>query len=185
MSIERNHYRRHIPFCPSRYSPVDQYMFPEVDTTERLCNNGVSHPIYACNGDISRTLPLDMYPKVNEIHPQIRQSDQPHFMIRDPFHARIIEQDQLDRAAGRIEGFYMGGGEYDPYRRREEILSYRWAGAPDLDSPHMECGRPGDQDLDSRYMECGRPGDPVCPSGQVCFINQRTHRGKCMARPPM
>lgn len=165
MSVERDHYRKHLPFCPTRIALVDQYMFPEKDTTERLCENGVSHPIYACNGDVSRTLPLHMYPEVNEVHPQIRMSSQPHFMIRDPVHASVIERDQLDRASGRIEGFYMGGGEYDPYRRREEILSSRWAGGPRLESTSRQCGK---------------PGDPPCPSGQSCYINQRTQQGKCM-----
>lgn len=128
MSVERNLYRRHIPFCETRIAIVDQYMFPEKDTTERRCNNGVSHAIYACNGDISRTLPLHMYPKVDEVHPQIRMSSQPHFMIRDPVHAKHIEQNQLDWASGRLEGFYMGGGEYDPYQQREEVLRSRCSG---------------------------------------------------------
>src|SRR5437868_8525060 len=96
MSVERDLYRRHIPFCETRIALVDQYMFPEKDTADRLCNNGISHPIYACNGMVSRTLPLDMYPEVNEVHPQIRESSHPHFMIRDPVHARVIERDQLD-----------------------------------------------------------------------------------------
>jgi len=160
MSVERDAYLRHIPFCPSRYAPVDQYSFPELDTTERRCNNGVSHAIYACNGWISRTLPLDMYPEVNEIHPQIRQSSQPHFMIRDPFHARVIEQNQLDRASGRLEGFYIEGAAYDPHRKREIMLAQR-AGV-------------------GRSQRCGQPGDPVCPNGKLCYINQRTGEGKCM-----
>lgn len=166
MSVERDRYIKHIPFCETRIALVDQYMFPEKDTTERLCNNGVSHPIYSCNGNISRTLPLTMYPAINEVHPQIRASSQPHFMARDSMMARMIEQDQLDRARGRLEGFYMGGGEFDPYRRREQVLSSRWAGAPDLSS-----------------QSCGQPGDPVCPLGQSCFISQRTGKGRCMKSP--
>lgn len=183
MSIERGNYRKHIPFCPTRIALVDQYMFPELDTTEKVCNNGVSHPIYACNGDISRTLPLHMYPEVNSVHPQIRQSSQPDFMIRDPIHARIIERDQLDRARGRIEGFYMGGGEYDPYRRRNDILSSRWAGAPDLNSPPSRLFGLGDHSgLGSQ--RCGGPADPTCPIGQGCFINERTGQGRCISQPP-
>jgi len=125
MSVERDHYRRHLPFCETRIALVDQYMFPEKDTTERRCNNGLSNPIYACNGVISRTLPLHMYPEVNQVHPHIRMSSQPHFMSRDPVLSKFIERDQLDRASGRLEGFYMGGGEYDPYRRREYAISQR------------------------------------------------------------
>jgi hypothetical protein len=126
MSIERDHFRKHIPFCPSRYAVVDQYLFPEKDTTERLCNNGVSHNIYACNGSISRTLPLHMYPEVDQVHPQIRKSSQPHFMIRDPVHARRIELEQLDLASGRLEGFYADhGGEYNPYQSYEAMFGRR------------------------------------------------------------
>jgi len=109
MSIERDHYKRHVPFCQTRPALVDQYMWPEKDTTilGMTCHNGVSHPIYAIDGTISRTLPLDMYPLVHEVHPQIRRSSAPHFMIRDPVHARVIEQNQLDRAHRRLEGLYM------------------------------------------------------------------------------
>lgn len=108
MSVERDHYLRHLPWCETRYPVVDQYMFPEKDTTERICNNGVANPIYACDGTISRTLPLDMYPKVNQVHPHILMGSQPHFMSRDPYTARLIEMDQLARARGQLEGFYLG-----------------------------------------------------------------------------
>lgn len=116
---------RYIPFCETRIALPDQYSFPEKDTTERLCQNGVSHPIYSCRGEISRTLPLTMYPLVDQIHPQIFQSSQPHFMVRDPLMARAIEVDQLDKARGRLEGFYVDGGEYDPYKVVEQNLAMR------------------------------------------------------------
>jgi hypothetical protein len=125
--MDTTSHRRYVPFCETRIHPADQYMFPEVDTTERTCQNGVSHPIYSCRGEISRTLPLTMYPKVNEIHPQIFRSSQPHFGVRDPAMARMVEMDQLDKARGRIEGFYVDGGEYDPYRVREAALAQRHA----------------------------------------------------------
>jgi hypothetical protein len=117
--------RRYIPFCETRIPVVDQYMFPEKDTQERICHNGQSHPIYSCNGNISRTLPLNMWPKVDEIHPQIFYSSQPHFGVRDPTMSKMIEQDQLDKARGRLEGFYVDGTEYDPYRVRAERLARR------------------------------------------------------------
>jgi hypothetical protein len=107
MSVERNLYKRHIPFCVTRPALVDQYAWPEKDTTERICQNGVSHPIYACNGHISRTLPLDMYPTVDQIHPQIQQSSQPHFGSRDPRMQSFIEYAQSDKRQGRLEGLYM------------------------------------------------------------------------------
>lgn len=125
--MDTTSHRRYVPFCETRIAPVDQYMFREVDTTERTCTNGVSHPIYSCRGEISRTLPLTMYPKVNEIHPQIFRSSQPHFGVRDPSMARMVERDQLDKARGRLEGFYVDGGEYDPYRVREDALAQRHA----------------------------------------------------------
>lgn len=105
----RDSYERHVPFCQTRIHPVDQYSFPEIDTQERTCINGRSHPIYSCNGEVSRFLPLDMYPKPNEIHPQIKLSDQPHFGIRDPFAAKKIELQQMDLAQQRLEGLYVYG----------------------------------------------------------------------------
>lgn len=123
--MDRTSHRRYLPFCETRIAPVDQYAFKEVDTTERTCTNGISHPIYSCRGEISRTLPLTMWPKVTEIHPQIFRSSQPHFGVRDPAMARMIEIDQLDKARGRLEGFYVDGAEYDPYRIRENKLKQR------------------------------------------------------------
>jgi hypothetical protein len=115
--MERDLHRRHIPFCETRPAIVDQYMWPEKDTTERVCNNGVTHPIYACNGVISRTLPLTSYPRVDEVHPQIRMSSQPHFGSRDPRMRRAIEEAQLDIASRRLEGLYVTSTDIDPNDR--------------------------------------------------------------------
>lgn len=120
--MDRSSHVRHVPYYETRVALVDQYTWPEKDSTERVGANGVSHPCYACNGDISRTLPLNDWPKVNEVHPQVRMSSQPHFMARDPYVARQIEQEQLDLARKRIEGFYVQGGSYDPYRIRENQI---------------------------------------------------------------
>ena len=120
--MSRDQSLRMVPFCTTRIAPVDQYSFPEVDTTERTCNNGVSGPKYACNGEISRFLPLHDWPEVNKIHPEIRMGSQPHFMARDPYVARQIETQQLDIAQKRLEGFYIEGGGYDPYRIREHQI---------------------------------------------------------------
>ncbi len=127
--MDRSSHQKYVPFCPTRIAPVDQYLFPETDTTERTCHNGVSHPIYSCEGNVSRMLPLTMWPKVHEIHPQIFQSSEPHFAVRDPIMGKIIEMDQLDKARGRIEGFYVDGGEYDPYRVMEMKRFQRTNGA--------------------------------------------------------
>src|SRR5690348_1864673 len=105
--MERDLHRLHIPYCQTRVPVVDQYMWPEKDTSVPTCENGVSHPIYACNGNISRTLPLDMWPRVGEVHPQIIRSSQPHFMARDPRMRQAIMTFQLDKEAGRTEGFYL------------------------------------------------------------------------------
>jgi hypothetical protein len=113
--MDRTSHKRHVPLCTTRIHPVDQYMFPEVDTQERVCENGVSHPIYSCNGEISRFLPLDMWPRVNEIHPQVRMSSQPHFGIRDARAAKRIELEQLDLATKRLEGLYVHGMPYGSY----------------------------------------------------------------------
>jgi len=115
MSVERNRYTKHIPMCVTRPALVDQYMWPEKDTTERICENGISNPIYSCDGNVSRTLPLDMYPQVDKVHPQIFRSSQPHFGLRDPRTAKIVELNQLDLASKRLEGFYVTNETYDPY----------------------------------------------------------------------
>ncbi len=107
MSIERDQYLRHIPYCATRVSLVDQYSWPEKDTTQPVCANGLSHPIYACNGVVSRFLPLDMYPPRDGIHPGIRPSILPRFGAREPSVAKHVERMQMDRAEGRLEGIYL------------------------------------------------------------------------------
>ena len=118
--MERNLHPRHIPYCETRVPLVDQYSWPEKDTVERVCENGISHAIYACNGNISRTLPLSMYPLENTIHPDIRRSSQPHFGVRDPFMKKVIELNQLDKATGRLEGLYIDGKEHNPYEKLKQ-----------------------------------------------------------------
>lgn len=65
---------RYIPVCPPAVALVDQYNWKDKDAKLEygLCNNGIGQPIYNCQGNISRSLPLEMYPKVNEIHPEVR-----------------------------------------------------------------------------------------------------------------
>lgn len=112
--VDRDLHKRHIPYCPTRVPQVNQYMWQEKDRTDRTCENGISHSIYAANGDISYTLPLDMYPKVNEVHYQIPLSKQYHFGIRDPNYAMYFEKSKIklspleleDIKNRRIEGFY-------------------------------------------------------------------------------
>ncbi|HMP28282.1 MAG TPA: hypothetical protein PKD85_01695 [Saprospiraceae bacterium] len=113
--MDRTSHKRHVPYCTTRIHPVDQYLMPEVDTRERTCQNGMSHPIYSCNGEISRFLPLDMWPKVNQVHPQIRQSSQPHFQARDRDFAKRLEMEQLDIASQRLAGLYVHQNSYMNY----------------------------------------------------------------------
>lgn len=108
--MDRNLHKKWIPLDRGRIAPCDQYMFPEMDKTERLAENGVSQPIYACNGNISYTLPLHMYPRGNKIHSQISRSQIPHFPIRDSDTLRFVEEIQRqylrDVRDRRLEGLY-------------------------------------------------------------------------------
>lgn len=83
--MERNLYAKHSPFCSVRIAGVDQYMFDKKDNTERICENGVSHPIYGADGNISYTLPLEYYPPdFRQVHPDIAKSSfKPFFNARN------------------------------------------------------------------------------------------------------
>jgi hypothetical protein len=108
--MNREGAKKYYPYCVSRYDPVDMYSWPQIDMDSkyRTCENGTSHPIYSCNGDISYTLPLDMYPPDHKkIHPQIYHSYQPHFGVRDKRMGAYLKMMVEDHKAGRIEGFYM------------------------------------------------------------------------------
>lgn len=109
--MNREGFAKYIPNCSERFgvAQVDQYSWPEKDFTQRVCENGTSHPIYACNGNISYTLPLHMYPPdYRFIHPQIGQSKNvPHFEVRDPIMGEYIKSMHLDKQNGRLEGFYL------------------------------------------------------------------------------
>jgi len=105
--MERNRHRKNIPFCETRVAQVDQYSWPEHDPKERVCMNGITHPIYSCNGDISYTLPLDQYPRVNEVHPQIAYSRFPHYGFRDKNMEHYALAMAKDFESRRLEGFYQ------------------------------------------------------------------------------
>lgn len=107
--VDRYSHKRHIPFCPTQVPMVNQYMWPEKDTNEYLCVNGLSHAIYACDGSIARTLPLEMWPRVNEIHPQIAQSRRRHFALRSqPARDVFKSAFALQQRDNRLEGMYRG-----------------------------------------------------------------------------
>lgn len=82
--MERNLMYKHVPYCGVRVSLVDQYSWKQKDSTERICENGVSYPIYSANGVISYMLPLEKYPpNYQAIHPDIaKSSNKPFFNAR-------------------------------------------------------------------------------------------------------
>lgn len=78
----RNNYKKYVPTCPKTIPVVDQYLWKDRDTNQYTCDNGVSHSIYDCQGNVSFTLPLEMYPPGGEIHPQIPLSNRMHYNYR-------------------------------------------------------------------------------------------------------
>lgn len=76
--MDRSGHARYHPTCPRQVAPVDQYMWSEKDTTKYMCHNGISHPIYDCRGWIHYSLPLEMWPKVGSVHPQISMVNRSH-----------------------------------------------------------------------------------------------------------
>jgi len=71
--MDRNRHRRHVPREVRQIPLVDQYMWPEKDSNVyHALDNGISHPVYDCGGWIHYSLPLEMWPKLGEIHPQVR-----------------------------------------------------------------------------------------------------------------
>jgi hypothetical protein len=78
----RDNHKKHIPTCPKTIPVVDQFLWKDRDTNQYNCNNGISHTIYDCQGNIHFSLPLDMYPPAGEIHPQIPLSNRMHYNYR-------------------------------------------------------------------------------------------------------
>lgn len=95
--MDRNLHKKHIPKCPPNVGLVDQYMWDVKDTNSYPCRNGVSHPIYDCDGLIHYSLPLHMYPRVSEVHPQIAMS---------PSYTPLCKAREQDLSEGRISRFY-------------------------------------------------------------------------------
>lgn len=81
--MDRHLHLKHQPSCPRNVALVNQYMWDNKDTNKYNCNNGVSHPIYDCKGWIHYSLPLEMYPPVNQIHEQIGMTRRTHLNWRD------------------------------------------------------------------------------------------------------
>jgi hypothetical protein len=114
--MDRNLVKPYVPSCPRNIGVVDQYSWEHKDTNDYMCENGISHPIYDCNGWAQFSLPLEMYPPRNEIHPQIKMVKRMHLNWRgdeDQLN-RMMEQNLTRRNIKdndkRLEGFY-----HDPY----------------------------------------------------------------------
>lgn len=83
--MDRTGHKKYIPVCPKYIAPVDQYMWDVKDTNVYQCMNGVSKPIYNSAGEISPTLPLHEYPRLNEIHPEVRAMQHLSLNYRQPY----------------------------------------------------------------------------------------------------
>jgi len=166
--MDRHLHKKYVPTCPRNAAIVDQYMWPQKDTTKYMCHNGISHPIYDCKGWINYTLPLEMYPPVNEVHPQIAMVRRPHLQYRgsalyrtrpmhpdlgDPYHYSREHFGHQDEDEGRVEGFYFRG----PHGKMHEtcpskpgfVLATQRTEPGKLPSPH------GDATGRSTCTSCG------------------------------
>ena len=82
--MDRNLHMKHVPVCPRNIGIVDQYSWAEKDTNKYACYNGISHPIYDTKGWINYGLPLEMYPPVDAVHPQIAMVKRGRMNYRGP-----------------------------------------------------------------------------------------------------
>jgi hypothetical protein len=127
--MDRNLHKRHIPYCPTQVALPNQYSWPEKDGSTRLCHNGLSAPIYQCNGEIHYSLPLHQYPGVSQIHPEVLASKSTGYENRAPrmnnttYPSNLPQfkynndgltifdwgrtQSAYDMQNGRTEGFYV------------------------------------------------------------------------------
>lgn len=80
--MNRSGHKKYIPQCPRQAAIVDQYMWKQKDTNKYRCYNGISHPIYDCKGWVNFSLPLENYPPVDEVHPQIKMVKRSHLNYR-------------------------------------------------------------------------------------------------------
>nr|QBK86626.1 MAG: hypothetical protein LCMAC102_04220 [Marseillevirus LCMAC102] len=105
--MDRQLHKKYNPQCPRQAGLPDQYMWKEKDTTYYKCYNGISHPIYDCKGWINYSLPLEMYPRVNTVHPQISMVNRMHMNLREDPNVFVREEfSHEDRNLARTEGFY-------------------------------------------------------------------------------
>ena len=117
--MDKNLHKKYFPECPRTIALVDQYMFPQKDSTPYMCYNGISHPIYDCKGCVNFSLPLEYYPPVNQVHPQIAMVRRPHFQYRG--NPKIKEEYQKEvincpnRTGFILSSHKLPNGQIDPY----------------------------------------------------------------------
>lgn len=109
----RDNYEKHVPTCPKTVPVVDQYLWKERDTNKYTCTNGVSHPIYDCKGDVSFTLPLEMYPPGGKVHPQIALSNRMHYNYRMSPDFIDISKEGYDADTSAIQYDLLDQGSFD------------------------------------------------------------------------
>lgn len=98
----RNYHTKYFPEAPRNIALVDQYSWPVHDTNKYMAYNGISHAIYSCNGSINYTLPLEMYPPVDDVHPQIKMVRRMHLNQRGPNPVRYIPPTVRDYNDGNV-----------------------------------------------------------------------------------
>lgn len=109
----RDNYEKHVPTCPKTVPVVDQYLWKERDTNKYTCSNGVSHPIYDCKGDVSFTLPLEMYPPAGKVHPQIALSNRMHYNYRMSPDFVELAREGYDADTSAIQYDLLDQGSFD------------------------------------------------------------------------
>jgi len=128
LNMDRQLHPKYFPDCPRHASLVDQYMWPEKDTNNYTCHNGVSHPIYNCKGWINYSLPLEMYPPENNIHPQIEMIRRTHLNTRIPSHrVAIMKEGYEPEGTGmNTTGFLRGGRDGTTYGYTGPVPRQGW-----------------------------------------------------------
>ena len=110
--MDRGGHMIHIPKCRRNIGLPNQFAWKEKDTNKYSCTNGISHPIYDCKGWINFSLPLEMYPRVGEVHPQIEMTRRMHMSYRGnpkkivPVHQRPTVEYYQHEFDDRQEGIY-------------------------------------------------------------------------------
>ncbi len=126
----RNYHTKYFPQAPRHIALVNQYSWPVKDTNKYMAYNGISHPIYSCNGNINYTLPLEMYPPVDDVHPQIKMVRRMHLNQRGPNPVR----DTPPTVQDYHDGYVPANSGWSPHMSRHIV------GREEFQYPGMETG---------------------------------------------